>query len=425
MSELAIRAAGLTKEYVISHAEPVSAYRTLRDDLLTIAKTTFRRRGASATDTIRALDDVSFDIEEGEVVGIIGRNGAGKSTLLKLLSRITDPTSGQAEVFGRVGALLEIGTGFHPELTGHENIYLSGTVLGLRRAEISKKLQDIVEFAEIGPFLETPVKRYSSGMYMRLAFSVAAHLEPEILVVDEVLAVGDGEFQRKCLGKMSAVSQRGRTVLFVSHNMAAIEQLCTRVIVLDRGGVAFDGPTEQGIQHYLALSAGTSTVDLAERRDRRGSQKLRFTKIEFLDVQGDPVRVALSGRDLLIRFHYAAADRVDEAEVNIAFNVRSRHGIIVANLNSVDSGFSRQPVFSQGFFECRWPRFNLRSGQYVCALFCSINGEIADWLQHAFEIEAEDGDYFGTGRLISREQGDVLIDHAWSSGREDDRAASL
>ena len=419
MSELAIRATGLTKHYEIAHTAGAPAYRTLRDELAAAARNLFRPSRGPARDTLKALEDVSFDVREGEVIGVIGRNGAGKSTLLKLLSRVTDPTAGRAEVYGRVGALLEIGTGFHPELTGHENIYLSGTVLGLRRAEISRKLRDIVEFAGVERFLDTPVKRYSSGMYMRLAFSVAAHLEPEILVVDEVLAVGDAEFQRKCLGKMSDVSERGRAVLFVSHTMAAIQQLCNRVIVLDRGRVAFDGATDEGIQLYMRLTAGNRATEMAGREDRRGNQSLRFTRVEFFDGDGTPVGVALSGRDLLIRFHYEADQPIAEADVNVAFNIRSRHGVILGNLNTLDSGFVRQPVHRRGYFECRWPRFNLRVGRYDCALFCSINGEIADWMQHAFELEAEDGDYYGTGRLIGRDQGDVLIDHTWASHDEE------
>ncbi|HUP59022.1 MAG TPA: ABC transporter ATP-binding protein [Thermoanaerobaculia bacterium] len=416
MSELAIRAVDLHKAYSITRAETLSSYRTLREDLHSILRGALRRGSGATREIVKALDGVSFDVSEGEVVGIIGRNGAGKSTLLKLLSRVTDPTAGHAEVYGRVGALLEVGTGFHPELTGHENIYLSATILGLRRAEITRKLAEIVEFAEIGPFLETPVKRYSSGMYMRLAFSVAAHLDPEILVVDEVLAVGDAEFQRKCLGKMNAVSQRGRTVLFVSHNMAAIQQLCGRVIVLDKGRVGFDGPTEEGVLHYMGISAAVAETDLAGRRDRRGTQRLRFRRVELLDAGGEPVTVALSGRDLVIRLHYEADAALDHADVNVAFNVRSPNGTLIANLNTTDSGGLRQPVYRSGYFECRWPRFNLRAGAYDCALYCAINGEVVDWLQNAFRIDVDDGDFYGTGRLVTRDQGDVLIDYSWTSG---------
>jgi lipopolysaccharide transport system ATP-binding protein len=419
MDSPAIRAVDLRKSYSIVRAPSAGSYKTLRDDLQSIVRSAFRSRTRQDSYVLNALDGLTFDVAEGDVIGIIGRNGAGKSTLLKVLSRITDPTSGYAEVYGRVGALLEVGVGFHPELTGHENIYLSGTVLGLRRGEITRKLPDIVEFAGVEAFLDTPVKRYSSGMYMRLAFSVAAHLEPEIMIVDEVLAVGDAEFQRKCLGKMRDVSERGRTVLFVSHNMAAIQQMCRRVIVLEQGRIVFDGPTAEGVREYLRASA-SELVSLRERADRRGSQWLRFTDVELLDGDAKRVQTVLSGSDLVLRFHYEADRELRDADVNIAFNVRSQDGIVITNLNSADSGQRRQPIYRSGFFECRWPRFRLRSGTYHCALFCQVNGDIVDWMQNAFRIEAEDGDFFGTGRLVARDQGDVLVEHSWSSGQAAD-----
>lgn len=246
-----IRAQGLGKQYRIGTRE--AAYSTLRETLVAAARSSlrpFRGNGSSAGQTIWALRDISFDVNPGEVVGIIGRNGAGKSTLLKILSRITEPTTGKVELYGRVGSLLEVGTGFHPELTGRENIFLNGSILGMRRSEIEAKFDEIVAFAEIEKFMETPVKRYSSGMYVRLAFAVAAHLEPEILVVDEVLAVGDFTFQQKCLSKMQDVSSTGRTVLFVSHNMGAINRLCQRAILLDQGQITAIGPTSEVVQTY-------------------------------------------------------------------------------------------------------------------------------------------------------------------------------
>jgi lipopolysaccharide transport system ATP-binding protein len=268
MSEIAIRVENLGKQYQIGLAP--ERYPTLRDSLARVASAPLRLlRGGQqrkpaplalpdeATDdtpagTIWALREVSFDVKQGQVLGVIGRNGAGKSTLLKILSRVTDPTEGYAEIRGRVGSLLEVGTGFHPELTGRENIYLNGAILGMRRSEIARKFDEIVAFSEVEKFIDTPVKRYSSGMYLRLAFAVAAHLEPEILVVDEVLAVGDAEFQRKCLGKMSDVAQQGRTVLFVSHNMSAILRLTQETLVLDKGRLLMRAPTPQAVDHYLA-----------------------------------------------------------------------------------------------------------------------------------------------------------------------------
>jgi lipopolysaccharide transport system ATP-binding protein len=258
MSDVAIRVEGLGKLYRLGKRE---RYRTLRDTLVDTFAAPFRRlrSGASSNgqpETIWALKDVSFDVKPGEVVGIIGRNGAGKSTLLKILSRITEPTEGCAEIHGRVSSLLEVGTGFHPELTGRDNIYLNGAILGMHKAEIAKKFDEIVAFAEIEKFLDTPVKHYSSGMYVRLAFAVAAHLEPDILVVDEVLAVGDVQFQKKCLNKMDDVSKGGRTVLFVSHNMSAIAQLTARAILLHAGGLSLDGPTDAVIERYTEASSG-------------------------------------------------------------------------------------------------------------------------------------------------------------------------
>ncbi|MGE5221507.1 MAG: polysaccharide ABC transporter ATP-binding protein, partial [Omnitrophica WOR_2 bacterium] len=259
MTDIAIRVENLGKQFTIGLAP--ERYRTLRDSLanaaaapLHLARSLVRKnqRQPFAKNKIWALRDVSFEIRQGQVLGVIGRNGAGKSTLLKILSRVTEPTEGYAEIYGRVGSLLEVGTGFHHELTGRENIYLNGAILGMKRAEIDRKFDEIVDFSEVEQFIDTPVKRYSSGMYLRLAFAVAAHLEPEILVVDEVLAVGDAEFQRKCMGKMSDVAQEGRTVLFVSHNMSAILRLTEETVVLDKGNLVYRAPTPQAIDYYMA-----------------------------------------------------------------------------------------------------------------------------------------------------------------------------
>ena len=269
MSPVAISVRGLSKCFKITHdAAALAGYRTLRDELRSaprcLLSALFGER-SSAAETFWALKDVSLDIKEGEVVGIIGKNGAGKSTLLKVLSRITEPTSGKADVYGRIGALLEVGTGFHPELTGRENIFLNGAVLGMSRAEIRRKFDEIIAFAEIEKFLDTPVKHYSSGMHVRLAFAVAAHLDPEILLVDEVLAVGDTNFQKKCLGKMEDVTRaQGRTALFVTHNLGAIAQLCANVIWLDEGKVRSSGPSSSVIAQYLATNARRGKVSWPE-----------------------------------------------------------------------------------------------------------------------------------------------------------------
>ncbi|MCK5449060.1 MAG: ATP-binding cassette domain-containing protein, partial [Gemmatimonadetes bacterium] len=268
MRDTAVRVSGLSKQYHIGAVR--ERFPTLRDQLSDALIAPFRRaskllRGqatgaAELDETIWALEDISFEVGRGEVVGIIGHNGAGKSTLLKILSRITEPTTGYAEIHGRVGSLLEVGTGFHPELTGRENIYLNGAILGMRRAEIVRKFDEIVAFAEVERFIETPVKHYSTGMHLRLAFAVAAHLEPDILVIDEVLAVGDAAFQRKCLNKMEDVSEHGRTILFVSHNMAAVTRLCERTLLLNHGHLIADGPSHEVVGAYLHTGMGTTAV---------------------------------------------------------------------------------------------------------------------------------------------------------------------
>lgn len=284
MSDLSIRVRGLSKQYLIGRSRP--SYLTLRDQISDGVRALLRRGEAapSKEDVIWALNDISFDVRRGEVMGVIGRNGAGKSTLLKVLSRITAPTKGSAEIYGRVGSLLEVGTGFHGELSGRENIYLSGAILGMSRAEIDRKFDEIVAFAGVEKFIDTPVKRYSSGMYTRLAFAVAAHLEPEILIVDEVLAVGDLEFQRKCLRKMEGVAHSGRTVLFVSHNMAAMSNLCTSALWLEKGTVMATGPTNEVIQTYMK-AFGDLTAEY--RAKVLPDQNMRLIRVAVTDLNGD------------------------------------------------------------------------------------------------------------------------------------------
>jgi lipopolysaccharide transport system ATP-binding protein len=295
MSDTVIRVENLSKKYLLDHQqEGRSNYKSIRETwtngINSIGKKILNPRSHQgfkpSQEEFWALKDVSFEIKQGDRVGIIGRNGAGKSTLLKILSRITEPTSGRIGINGRIASLLEVGTGFHPELTGRENIFLNGAILGMSQVEIKRKFDEIVDFAEVEKFLDTPVKRYSSGMYVRLAFAVAAHLEPEILIVDEVLAVGDLQFQKKCLGKMENISQEGRTILFVSHQIAAINQLCDRVVWLDQGQVSNQGTISEIIPEYLAKeSSDLPVVTLREQKDEKG---ICFTKITILDHQGNP-----------------------------------------------------------------------------------------------------------------------------------------
>lgn len=286
---VAVRVESLTKQYRLRRSAPMG-YRTLREDLMRLVTSPRRwlRRASSSTEPFQALADVSFEVRQAEVVGIVGRNGAGKSTLLKILSRITRPTSGRVQVRGRVGSLLEVGTGFHPELSGRENVFLNGALLGMRRREIARKFDQIVAFAETERFLDTPVKHYSSGMYMRLAFAVAAHLEPEILLVDEVLAVGDAAFQRKCLGKMGEVAQQGRTILFVSHNMGAIKRLCQRAIFLHAGRVQDDGDAVQVVKSYLqgGLNASQAERVWPDVELAPGNDQVRLQAVRVRDAHG-------------------------------------------------------------------------------------------------------------------------------------------
>ena len=301
----AIKVRGLSKQYRLGARQV--PYETLRDTVVRAATAPLRmlRRNGSRAETVWALKDVSFDVNAGEVIGVIGRNGAGKSTLLKVLSRITEPTKGKVQLWGRVGSLLEVGTGFHPELSGRENIYLNGAILGMRKTEIQSKFDEMVSFAEIEKFIDTPVKRYSTGMYLRLAFAVAAHMEPEILVVDEVLAVGDLQFQKKCLGKMHDVSKTGRTILFVSHDMAAITKLCTRAILLNQGEVVTQGPAVDVVSSYLdsALGAsGTVTWDDASRRP--GSGGFQLVSVSLVDEHDVPVNVISIERPTKLKIGY-------------------------------------------------------------------------------------------------------------------------
>ncbi|HET6646993.1 MAG TPA: ABC transporter ATP-binding protein, partial [Pyrinomonadaceae bacterium] len=330
MTDIAIRCEGLSKQYRIGERE---SYKALRDVITDAAAAPFRRlrsavrNGNGHLSSIRnpkseiqdfwALDDVSFEVKRGEVVGIIGRNGAGKSTLLKILSRITKPTRGEAQIHGRVGSLLEVGTGFHPELTGRENIYLNAAILGMRKTEVERKFDEIIAFAEVEKFIDTPVKRYSSGMYVRLAFAVAAHLEPEILLVDEVLAVGDAQFQKKCLGKIGEVAQGGRTVLFVSHNMGAIRNLCSRGIWLEEGRIVDQGPALQIIDQYLrstSCSSGSS-IDLSHMQRYPGfGERMRLMRIQFNG--GDLI---LHGEPLEVKIEFETSSEIHGAAVGFGF----------------------------------------------------------------------------------------------------------
>ncbi len=403
MTEPAVSVRGLGKRYRIAHQR--DPYGRLTESLAGLVRAPFDRlRGASGTTSewFWALRRVDFDVHPGDVVGIVGRNGAGKSTLLKVLSRVTEPSEGGADLVGRVASLLEVGTGFHPELTGRENIYLSGSILGMHRSETDQRFDEIVAFAEIARFLDTPVKRYSSGMMVRLGFAVAAHLEPEILIVDEVLAVGDAAFQRKCLSKMEDVSSEGRTILFVSHNMAAVESLCTKGVLLEDGTVSLQGSAKAVVEAYLKEAALLGSTPIEERTDRDGDGRLRFTGID--------THLRTGGRSVF-RLAYEARSEIDQASVSIGLFTERGEGAV--HLSSEVSGSDLGGLPREGIIECEMPSGSLLPGRYRVNLFCTVNGSVADWLQDASIVHVSDGDFFGTGKLPPSGYGSVAVLQEW------------
>jgi lipopolysaccharide transport system ATP-binding protein len=366
-----------------------------------------------------ALQDVSFKVEQGEVLGIIGRNGAGKSTLLKILSRVTAPTSGKVKVKGRIASLLEVGTGFHPELTGRENIYLNGAILGMKRNEIDRKFDEIVDFSGVKKFIDTPVKRYSSGMYVRLAFAVAAHLEPEILVVDEVLAVGDAEFQKKCLGKMGDVAKEGRTVLFVSHNMAAVSSLCNKGMVLRNGMV--DCPltnVDLAIDNYLKQVTKITQSQVGERADRQGEGQIHITGFQAVDKDGHAQGFVSSGQFVEFRIYYECKENRAHGNIVSAISFTSLAGSFVTMLSNQVAAEPFYSIPGRGYLACQIKKLPLSPGSYVLNLVINEGGRIQDWLQEAIILTVESGDFFGTGRLPPASHAGVFFDQSWSLGKE-------
>jgi len=430
MSDIAVRVENLGKKYRLNHqaAHGARKYTALRDVLAESVTAPFRalwrgnsqvankNRDSATSEDFWALNGVSFEIKKGESVGIIGRNGAGKSTVLKILSRITDPTTGRIEIDGRVASLLEVGTGFHPELTGRENIYLNGAILGMTRLEVKRKFDEIVAFAEVEKFLDTPVKHFSSGMYVRLAFAVAAHLESQLLVVDEVLAVGDAQFQQKCLQKMEGLSQvAGRTVIFVSHNMAAFRSLCTRGIVLERGRVVYDGASDGTVQAYLKLWNATLSHAEFANMPRRGNGQARFTSFRVTDKDGRPISVASSGQTIRLVFGYENRSGRVLNRVNVGFGVHALYG---ERLSVFYSGHENCLfTFPPGIGEvaCTVQRLPMNPGRYSIYPRIEVGEEEADFPQMAIGfIEVIAGDFYGTGRVVTdRGECSFLLDATW------------
>ena len=419
-SDIAIRVENLSKRYRIGMKDEIhdTFAGALTSFIRSPAKNMRRLRRMSrfveddAQDIIWALKDVSFEVKTGEVVGIIGRNGAGKSTLLKILSRITEPTSGRAEICGRVSSLLEVGTGFHPELTGRENVYLNGTILGMRKGEIDHKLDQIVDFSGVEKFIDTPVKFYSSGMQVRLAFSVAAHLEPNILLIDEVLAVGDIEFQKKCLGKMENVAESGRTILFVSHQMEAVEALCNRVVLFEHGKLALEGNTNEVVSTYInrSLEKATST-HLGKRVDRTGQGEYRAEKIWITNSSGNCVSTARPGDSINIHLLIKpSGGNAPEITAACSLSFKDRRGNYLFTLSSKFIGKSVKLI---GETELRWTidELPLTAGDYKCNVYISYGStkSVIDFIPDAYVLSVAPADFFGIGKVAQKSKDRIFV----------------
>ena len=414
MSEVVIQVENLSKAYQIGQIGTGTISRDLErfwttkirgkeDPFLKIGETNDRSSKGSS-DIVWSLKDINIDIHQGDAVGIIGKNGAGKSTLLKLLSRVTSPTSGEIRVKGRIASLLEVGTGFHPELSGRENIYLNGAILGMRKNEITRKLEEIIDFSGIERYVDTPVKRYSSGMYVRLAFAVAAHLESEILIVDEVLAVGDAEFQKKCLGKMGDIRKgEGRTVLFVSHNMAAVQSLCNKGLLIENGTMAFEGEINDTISRYL--QGNSFSNDLLAVRGRKGNGSIRFENIKIYGatemdnvVSGQPLNMVLK----LQNPNHIKSERI-RIDIRVEDDFGQRLSWVSTSLVDFNKDIAPQQV------RINYPQNNFNNGVYFATIFMTVDDEVADWIDNAFQIIIGEGDFFGNGKSVPNRQSKIVM----------------
>ncbi|WP_310428159.1 ABC transporter ATP-binding protein [Chamaesiphon sp. VAR_48_metabat_135_sub] len=422
MSDTVIHVENLGKKYIIGHQQDNERYNTLRDVLANQARSLNRSlnpfkshsslptANTPSTEEFWALKDVSFEIKQGDRVGIIGRNGAGKSTLLKILSRITEPTEGRIKIKGRVASLLEVGTGFHPELTGRENIFLNGAILGMSKVEITHKFDEIVDFAEVEKFLDTPVKRYSSGMYVRLAFAVAAHLEPEILIVDEVLAVGDVQFQKKCLGKMEDVAKEGRTVIFVSHNLGTVQALCSRGVLLMQGTVLADDTADVAVSTYLKNLEQASFQNLLKRTDRQGKGHLRLAQIEISTGGNHPSLTLSTGFSAVFTFHVTGIRQ----GLSCCFTIYDQYGQAVTYFNS--AAHSQDDMTNpqqETKFICEIEELLLLPGRYRINAAIMCDGEYQDDVKGAVFFDVEQGNL--RGRPVSSETGygNTILPHRW------------
>ncbi len=379
------------------------------DPYLQIGETNDRSTKGSS-EYVYALKDINLEVQEGDVLGIIGKNGAGKSTLLKLLSRVTAPTTGKIYTKGRIASLLEVGTGFHPELTGRENIYMNGSILGMKKHEIDRKLDEIIDFSGCERYIDTPVKRYSSGMMVRLGFAVAAHLDPEILVVDEVLAVGDAEFQKKAIGKMQDVSKgQGRTVLFVSHNMTSVKNLCTRGIILKDGTIDYTGDINETIRQYLKDQEERSIMSVNEIKDRSGNKLLCFTDIKFYNSNGIETNTFNVGDEMTITVFFDYQSSIKNAKVSrIDIGIRDLYDVSIAWLSSYI--YQERIDLSKRCISFRIPQIHLNEGVYNINLYSTVDNEVADWVKNVSSINIFFGNYYKNGQTLPADQCPYVTD---------------
>jgi lipopolysaccharide transport system ATP-binding protein len=425
-SEIAVRVSGLSKRYRIgqrfgygtlreSISNGVAATRRLTLNLLPFGSAGNSTPASNSAGHIWALNDVSFDVYAGSVTGVIGRNGAGKSTLLKVLSRITEPTTGRAEVSGRIGSLLEVGTGFHPELTGRENIYLNAIILGMTKGEVDKKFDEIVAFAGVEKFIDTPVKRYSSGMQLRLGFSVAAHLEQEIILVDEVLAVGDAEFQSKSIGKMDDIASDGRTVIVVSHNLGLIRRLCSDAIVLDEGKVHYQGSVDEAISRYQTLVDNASSMDLGSRTDRSGSGEVKLTGMSIQDATVGTTGFVAAGNNsqILVSFDNTSDRKFAEDELVLRASIFDSKSQTVAHISTRISGFNIPDEGEQVDLVCTIDKTPLNVGRYTMSVSIGTEHEIFDYVQDVCSFEMAGGNFYPTGLLPDSDHSATLLNYDW------------
>jgi lipopolysaccharide transport system ATP-binding protein len=357
-----------------------------------------------------ALNDLNFSIRKGEVIGLIGANGSGKSTLLKILSRITEPTKGEVKVRGRVASLLEVGTGFHPELTGRENVYVNGAILGMTRKEVTNKFDEIVDFAGVSDFIDTPIKRYSSGMTVRLGFAVAAHLDPDILIVDEVLAVGDAAFQEKCIGKMKNISSGGKTILLVSHQMPMIENLCSSCILLNNGEIKSQGFTDSVIQNYydVVLPSKSNSQNIIDRKDRNGTGELKLVDIKLKSKDGAELSFLRNGEAAIFHFQFSGTKSTIE-KPSFRFGIDTNSGKRITTIDSRMINFKMEPADNFSI-DVKIKRLNLSEGNYFVTTFLGVGEMAIDWLPNAIQLKVVNGDFYETGRAQKVGNGEILTE---------------